>query len=567
MPVSHSTLQALLEERFAHDAFRPGQERLIRCLLDGRDVLAVLPTGAGKSLVYELTAQLLPGITLVVSPLVALMEDQAHSLQAIGVEVGVINSVQPAARADAALEKAKQGREKLLYVTPERFENADFLAELRQMQVSLLVVDEAHCISEWSHSFRPAYLLLGDVARQLGSPTLLALTATASRWVRQEIVDRLGMDDPEIVLHSVDRPNLFLEVRRVDAEREDRALLHELLTGDNSRYPAALAGRLTTAMAGSGIIYTATTKAARQTAEWLATWGVAADYYHGQRKKADRLRIQAAFMAGELRVIVATNAFGLGIDKPDVRFVVHRDVPATVESYYQEAGRAGRDGEFARCVLIYRAAELGRAAFLASSGRLTRQDVVRGWEGLQALGEGTVQELAEATGLSKGDLAGLLGILKADGVVEEQEGRIRLLAPDFDADQVALHDETHRKVYERGRWDMMRGYAETDTCRRRYILNYFGEESEGERCEACDNDVLRPTTTQPRDDSPASTAVLAMHDRVLHQEFGAGIVQRVLGDTVTVLFETVGYKTLATTLVLEQGMLEVIGDDAMTIAS
>jgi ATP-dependent DNA helicase RecQ len=560
LQVSPDELQARLVEQFGHTTFRPGQERIIRDLMDGRDVLAVLPTGAGKSLVYELAAQYLPGVTIVVSPLLALMQDQAAQMEAVGVAVGMVNSLQSAGATDAALEKAEQGEEKLLYVTPERFENAEFMEQVQQMTVSLLVIDEAHCISQWGHSFRPAYLLLGDVALQLGRPTILALTATASPMVRQEIVDRLGMRRPDVVVQGVDRPNLFLEVRRVDDEREDRGLLEELLTGDGGRYPAALGDRLQQAMQGSGIIYTATTNAARETARWLKEWGIAADYYHGQRKKADRLRVQAAFMAGELRVIVATNAFGLGIDKPDVRFVVHRDIPANLDAYYQEAGRAGRDGEFARCLLIYRPAELGRAAFLAGSAHISRDDVVRARAGLRAAAGGTLRELEEATGLSKGILAGVLGMLKKDGIVAERRGRVRLLVPDFDVEQVALEDEEQRKAYERSRWEMMRGYAETDSCRRRYILTYFGDTYERQHCDACDNDILHPPALAP--DSAEATArdqPFAPQAHVAHAAFGPGTVQRVDGDTLTVLFDAVGYKTLSTALVQEQGLLKTEG--------
>jgi ATP-dependent DNA helicase RecQ len=554
--VSPDDLETLLAQRFGHDAFRPGQERIVRDLLDGRDVLAVLPTGAGKSLVYELAAQFLPGVTIVVTPLLALMQDQMASMEAIGVEAGAVSSVQSAGATEDALEKAEQGEQKLLYVTPERFENAAFMDQARGMQVSLLVVDEAHCISQWGHSFRPAYLLLGDAARQLGRPTLLALTATAAPMVRQEIIDRLGMRGPDVVVQGVDRANLFLEVRRVDDEREDRGLLEELMTGDGDRYPSQLGERLRQAMQGSGIIYTATTKAARQTARWLTEWGIAADYYHGQRKKADRLRVQEAFMADELRVIVATNAFGLGIDKPDIRFVLHRDVPANLEAYYQEAGRAGRDGEFARCVLIYRPAELGRAAFLAGSAHLTRDDVARGREGLLKTPNGTLRELEAATGLSKADLAGLLGMLKKDGIVAERRGRVRLLVPDFDVEQVALEDEEERKAYERSRWEMMRAYAETESCRRRFILTYFGEAYEPSRCDHCDNDVLHPAAAEPDAAATEADIPFAMQTQVTHATFGDGVVQRVDGDTITVLFDTVGYKTLSSALVEEQGLLK-----------
>ena len=375
MQLDEAALQALLRRRFGHEEFRPGQKRVIGALLEGRDVLAVLPTGAGKSLVFQLTAQLLPGLTVVVSPLIALMKDQVESIEDLGLDVSVVNSTLSDSAAEEELRKVEDAEAKLLYVTPERFANEEFMLELQDTPVSLFVVDEAHCISDWGHSFRPSYLVLGDVVRRLKRPPVLALTATATPTVRAEIVERLGMRDPEIVVRGTDRPNLFFEVRRVEAEHDDRRVLEGLLLGEQDEYPPETADRLRTVMQGSGIIYTATTRAAKETAQWLQAWGIAADYYHGQRRKADRERVQEAFMADDTRVIVATNAFGLGVDKPDVRFVIHRDVPSSVEAYYQEAGRAGRDGEFARCTIIYRPGDLGRAAFLSGSGELTREEV------------------------------------------------------------------------------------------------------------------------------------------------------------------------------------------------
>ena len=379
MGTSRDDIRTILRDRFGHEDFRPGQQRIIHDLLDGRDVLAVLPTGAGKSLVYQLTAQLLPGITLVVSPLIALMQDQEEALEARGIPVGVINSAVSEREVEEDLERAQRVQTKLLYVTPERFENPTFMAEIRQTRISLLAIDEAHAISEWGHDFRPAYLALGSVVEQLGRPPVLALTATATPWIRREIIERLGLRDPDLVVQDVDRPNLVFEARRVDSVAEEERLLERLLHGDGAldeyHDDEHLTGELREAMQGCGIIYTATTKAAKQTAESLCSWGIAADFYHGQRRKSDRARVQAAFMAGDLRVIAATNAFGLGVDKPDVRFVIHRDVPASVEAYYQEAGRAGRDGQLARCTLIYRPTALGRAAFLAGNGHLTLDDL------------------------------------------------------------------------------------------------------------------------------------------------------------------------------------------------
>src|SRR5579885_809884 len=488
MNASSDQLRTLLRETLGFDEFRPGQERIVRGLLAGRDVLAVLPTGAGKSLVYQLAAQLLPGATVVVSPLLALMKDQVESAEALGVAAATISSAQSAGDQAEALARVERREARLLYVTPERLEKPEFTAALAQLPVSLLVVDEAHCISEWGPTFRPAYLALPTAIERLGRPTLRALTATATPWVRRDLIERLGLRDPDRVVLGFDRPNLFLEVRRVESEAEEATALHQLFVEeDNARpdSPDALPGALEATLQGSGIIYTATTRAAAETARWLREWGIAADYYHGQRKRADRDRVQDAFMEGTLRVIAATNAFGLGVDKPDVRFVLHRDVPPSLDAYYQEAGRAGRDGEPARCTLIYRPGDLGRAAFLGSGGQLSGEDVARARAGLVDRGARTARALAEASGLSRPDVAHVLDALADAGIVSARRGRLRLLVPDFDPAAVSLEREERRQAYEHSRLEMMRGYAELPDCRRRYLLEYFGEEYPAARCAYC----------------------------------------------------------------------------------
>jgi ATP-dependent DNA helicase RecQ len=473
-------LSRLLREQFGHERFRPGQERVIRALLDGRDVIAVLPTGAGKSLTYQLAAQCLPGVTIVVSPLLALMKDQVQSLEERGVAVGSVSSAQTDGETEQDLERVADGEAKLLYVTPERFQSPQFMAHARNLTVSLMVVDEAHCVSEWGHDFRPAYLALAEAADRLGRPPLLALTATAGPWLRDDVTAKLEMREPLLVVRGADRPSLFLESIRVEDERQDRDVLHALLFDPPADYDAGLGERLSTAMQGSGIVYAATVRGAEETAAWLQEWGVPADCYHGRRRKADRARVQDAFMAGDLRVIAATNAFGLGVDKPDIRFVVHRDVPSSLEAYYQEAGRAGRDGELARCTLIYRAGDLGRAAFLAGRGDPARRD------------------------------------------------------------------------FERSRLDLLRQYAETRGCRRRFILNYFGEEHDSDGCHLCDNHARGLV-------EPPVPAAFRMNERVVHPAWGGGIVQHVESASMVVLFDEVGYKTLDPGVVLERGLLESAG--------
>jgi ATP-dependent DNA helicase RecQ len=563
MNVTQDDLDAVLH-LFGHESFRPGQKRVIRNLLSKRDVMAVLPTGAGKSLVFQLTAQLLPGVTVVVSPLLALMKDQVESLEAAGFTVAVINSSQSDAEAAREMAEVTDSAAKLLYVTPERFNNPAFMAAMREIDVSLFAVDEAHCVSEWGHDFRPSYLALGRVIEELGHPTILALTATATPWVRREIIDRLGMSNPDIVVRGVDRPNLFFEVLRAETETDERRILHQLFVDGGRDYPNGDGTRLRDVMHGSGIIYCQTTRGARETAELLNEWGIPADYYHGQRKKADRERVQEAFMEGEIRVIAATNAFGLGVDKSDVRFVIHLDVPSSLEAYYQEAGRAGRDGNFARCTLIYRPGDLGRAAFLSGTGSLTEDDLQRVRFGLLHEADTTTQALSERSGLKNGQLERVLLLLEDEGIIERRNGRIQMLVDDFTPGDISLDREVQRRAYERSRLEMMRGYAElTGDCRREYILNYFGQEFENGACGECDVDVLRDPHIGGSEGSADTLTVAVpmpfqMGDRVIHDSWGEGEVQRVADDTLTILFQEAGYKTVATELVIEQGLLQKI---------
>ncbi len=331
-------LKELLKIHFGYGSFRPGQERALDNILKGRDTLVVLPTGGGKSLIYQLPSLILEGVTLVISPLIALMKDQVDSLERVGIPATFINSSISLAEADRRLKKVKEGFYKIVYIAPERFYNQAFVTSLKEIKVSLFAVDEAHCISQWGHDFRPSYLRLREAVRSVGSPVVVALTATATPEVRADIGRQLGLKNPETVITGFARPNLQLAVV---AASNGQKLAHivDLLSSNQE--------------IGSGIIYVGTRARADEIVEALVDNGIKAVGYHAGMDAESRDWVQEKFMSGEAQVVVATNAFGLGINKKDIRFVIHHDIPGTVEAYYQEAGRAGRDGRDSFCLLFH----------------------------------------------------------------------------------------------------------------------------------------------------------------------------------------------------------------------
>jgi len=329
--------EEILQKYFHFSAFRSGQEEIIRAVLDGRDTLGVMPTGSGKSLCYQLPALMLPGLTLVVSPLIALMKDQVDALTRQGIRATLINSSLKKEEAEQRLMDVRRGKYKLLYIAPERFNVASFMRLLSQLDVSLLAVDEAHCISQWGHDFRPSYLKIKNIIRQIGRPPIVALTATATRHVQQDIIDQLEMNDPVIIVRGFDRPNLKLFAVELPGEEEKQK---ELV-------------RIISSVRGTGIVYVATQKAVTQVCEILQQNQLDCVGYHAGMDKKQRTLAQNRWLSGDPPIIVATNAFGMGIDKADVRFVLHYNIPGSVEAYYQEAGRAGRDGKTSYCVLFF----------------------------------------------------------------------------------------------------------------------------------------------------------------------------------------------------------------------
>jgi len=329
-------LHHLLRRTFRLRRLRPGQREVVDSVLAGRDTLAIMPSGAGKSLCYQLPALKMRGTTVVVSPLIALMKDQSDKLEEHGVDAAAVNSALSARERREALRRIRERDADFIFTTPEQLENPEFLKKLKAAPIDLFVVDEAHCITQWGHDFRPAYAGLGAALRALGDPTLLALTATATPDVIEDIARQLGRPRMRVLNVGVYRKNLYFEVQQVTNEAEKKQALLEVVRSG-----------------GAGIVYCATVREAKSVHAWLASQRVKAELYHGRLGGRERTERQVAFMSGAARTMVATNAFGMGIDRPDIRYVVHYQLPGSLEAYYQEAGRAGRDGAEARCTLLY----------------------------------------------------------------------------------------------------------------------------------------------------------------------------------------------------------------------
>lgn len=330
-------LVELLKIHFAYDSFRPGQEKAIDAILAGKDTVVVLPTGGGKSLIFQLPSLVLDGITLVISPLIALMKDQVDSLERVGIPATFINSSVSLSETGQRLAKLRAGAYRLVYIAPERFYNSAFVAELKNLKIALFAIDEAHCISQWGHDFRPSYLRLKEAVKLCGQPPVVALTATATPEVRTDIARQLGLSDYELIISGFARPNLQLAAVMANNGRKLEYILDAVRSQDG----------------GSGIIYVGTRSKADEIVEFLSDYDVAAVAYHAGMDSDSRAWVQDQFMQGKAQVVVATNAFGLGINKKDIRFVIHHDLPGTLEAYYQEAGRAGRDGLTSFCLLFY----------------------------------------------------------------------------------------------------------------------------------------------------------------------------------------------------------------------
>jgi ATP-dependent DNA helicase RecQ len=522
-PPGGAAIEELARKRFGFDQLRPGQLRAVEALAAGRDVLAVLATGGGKSAIYELAGLLRAGPTVVVSPLIALQDDQLAHLRAAGLSAIVLNSQQPAgARAAALIASCDSGT--FVFLSPEQLINKETRHALQRARPGLFVVDEAHLISQWGHDFRPDYMLLGAQAEAVGAPVRLALTATASPPVRQEIGRRLGLRDPAVVMGNLDRPHIELSVRRVGT------------VPDKQRELVRAAGEL----AGSGIVYAATHAGAQAAHDALASAGEQVTLYHAGLSGHERRDAMTAFLDGSARVVAATVAFGMGIDKPDVRWVLHADPPPSLDAYYQELGRAGRDDKPSYARLVYRTEDFATARHLATRG-VSDAAVARVAAALatdQPVELGPPQQTAAAIRLV--DLGA--ATWRADGGVR-WTGTIGVAAA-----LEASEAETRREnEVERSRLEMMRRYAEHTGCRRSFLLSYFGQDYPGP-CGKCDNDLADVEVAQ-------ADAPFAVGARVASERWGEGTVQRYDGDQLTVLFDEHGYRDLLVPLVLERDLL------------
>lgn len=483
-------LDAALRELFGFGEFRPGQREVIERVLAGRHTLAVLPTGSGKSLCYQLTAQMLPGVTLVVSPLIALMQDQVDALQARGFKrVTFFSSTLDASEISARYRQIQNGESKLVYVAPERCDSPRFQEFVRSAAIDLLVVDEAHCISQWGHDFRPHYRTMSRRLPELKKATVLALTATATPEVQRDIIATLGVPGMSTIIGDFNRPNLRFEVISTNSNEGKDDHLLEMLTKEE----------------GASIVYASTRREAGEAYELLRHHGLSVCLYHAGLKPAERTQAQRDFLQGRIRTIVATVAFGMGIDKPNIRRVIHYNIPGTPERYYQEAGRAGRDGLPATCTILYCHNDVRIQRFFIEQSYPEPAQVLRLYDYVRQSHPQpvSVEELVESLGSPELGINAALQILYEQGSLGiTPEGRYLPAHPEAEKPVVNFGPSQQRRERDESRLKRMIAYAGNRVCRRVPILNYFGQRFTPP-CRHCD--VCVPNEIKTKESATTAT--------------------------------------------------------------
>lgn len=540
-------MDAVASTVYGWSGLKPGQAEAIEAVVAGRDVLAVMPTGYGKSAIYQVAAHLLDGPTLIVSPLIALQVDQVRQIteaEGEGEAVAVNSSRAAGANADA-WEAVRNGEAEFLFLAPEQLAKPEVVASLADAGVSLVVIDEAHCVSSWGHDFRPDYLGLGAVIRALGHPRVLGLTATGSAPVREEIVERLGMREPRILVGGFDRPGIHLAVERHEQAREkEEAVLRSVVTAEKP-----------------GLLYVATRKDTERLADRLREEGLRTAAYHGGMAARARQEVHEAFLAdgpSGFDVVVATSAFGMGVDKPNVRFVVHAAITESLDAYYQEVGRSGRDGRPASAVLHYRPEDLGLRAYFAS-GRPRAERVASVAAALAAAPRPVeVRALADELRLPLRAVTTIVNMLVEGGAARSGRGGVAArgsLTPERAREIVDDLVERRSRIDE-SRRAMVRAYAETTRCRRAVILEYFGAEAVAPcgNCDTCDRGTAYEEQADA-DDATDATASFALDQQVRHTSWGEGRVMSIEPDRITVFFEEEGYRVLSRSAIEADGLL------------
>lgn len=482
---TEESISRVLSRSFGFESLRPGQHEVIMSVMAGEAVVSVMPTGAGKSLCYQLPAALLAetgGVSIIVSPLIALMKDQVDSLLARGVRTAALTSAASPAEQSEILQGIRRGSYELIYVAPERFGSGRFMSALADIsdKIALLAIDEAHCISEWGHDFRPAYRRLGQVIQEIKPPHLLAVTATATPEVRTDIAKQLGIASPTLFVRGFSRPNLVFTVEHCGGAKDKGQRIIEKVLQRNG---------------GSAVVYAATRKNAERYAADLVVAHVKARAYHAGLDDRQRNSIQDEFMQGDIDVIVATNAFGMGVDKTDVRLVVHADLPRSIEAYYQEAGRAGRDGKPADCILLFNHGDVRLQDFLIDAS-FPSAALLRGLWKLLAENPGLMQSQLGNYQLPgdphESTISSALRILIRHGYLQDEMGNLNAKKPgQLPGDYPEFDPEAseRRADVERSKLKLMVEYSYHAACRHTFVLDYFGEERDDEtpECNTCDN--------------------------------------------------------------------------------